>query len=117
MTELKPCPHCGKTDSVYYSPYERLVVCDIRVGGCGAAGGAGDNTEHGAIEAWNTRHERTCKPNLTERKIDANGETYRFWQAVCECGWVVGEDGVDDLSKFESLDNYCGGCGARVIEE
>lgn len=58
--------------------------------------------------------ERTCVPRIVPRTFNGDIEP-SFWQAVCDCGWVVGEDGTPNLSEFEHVDNYCGGCGARVV--
>jgi Lar family restriction alleviation protein len=63
--ELKPCPHCGKLDTVWVgnrnkisgtkSDGQRIAVnCNRQIGGCGATGGYFD-TEKEAVEAWNRR--------------------------------------------------------------
>lgn len=72
MTELKPCPFCGKTETLtvthcieaecckhYEKCYESsrpwlAVVCDARTGGCGSGSGFAP-TEKEAIEKWNAR--------------------------------------------------------------
>lgn len=68
------------------------------------------------VSEWNTRYERTCAPHVVARTFtgDVNPS---FWQAVCDCGWIVGEDGTPNLIEFEHIDNYCGGCGAKVVVE
>ena len=53
---LKPCPFCGKEESVYMQKEGRdyAVVCDFNWGGCGACGGYRETTKD-AAEAWNNR--------------------------------------------------------------
>lgn len=67
-------------------------------------------------ESWNTRAERTCIPHVEPRALTVDTEP-SFYQAICECGWIVGEDGTSNLSEFEHVDSYCGCCGARVVVE
>lgn len=58
MTELKPCPFCGKTPVLSGDKKIRWIVCpsDSPCSGSGMAMGiAADDVERG-IEAWNTRH-------------------------------------------------------------
>lgn len=47
---------------------------------------------HEAIEAWNTRAERTCK--------NRGGH-----MGCSECGWYLNENA-----------RYCDGCGAKVVD-
>ena len=66
--ELKPCPFCGKKDTLIitydFSNHKtsRQVVCDWNRGGCGGSSGwreccdDNDRTKE-AIEAWNTRYQ------------------------------------------------------------
>ena len=72
MSELKPCPFCGKlmsvscmsaaqidlldADDIYYdvAASRFAVVCSVNLEGCGATGGY-HGTVEGAIEAWNRR--------------------------------------------------------------
>ena len=62
MTELKPCPFCGKKVSVilYWegriNGYQYQVVCDVYENGCGASGRYCDTVEE-AKEVWNRRAE------------------------------------------------------------
>ena len=95
MNDLKPCPFCGES---------RAFVEDIETAqglkwyvfcyACGATGGY-KVTPAKAIEAWNSRAERTCyaKPHLN-LTIDCS-----------ECG------GRLDLQVRAF---YCPTCGARV---
>lgn len=96
MGELKPCPFCGgeaKTVTDYY-------FWNTRCANCGATGWQ-CCTEAEAIEAWNTRHERTC------RSVDYVDPGY--WFVCSECDF-----GRGDLLH---IPNFCPNCGARVKEE
>ena len=72
QNELKQCPFCGGKYTVNLSDCSEcfscvdephcdgcnwkkyLIVCNVNLGGCGAASGLCDTTEK-AIEAWNRR--------------------------------------------------------------
>ena len=57
QNELKLCPFCGGKYTVNLSDYswkKYLIVCNVNLGGCGAASGLYD-TEEKAIQAWNRR--------------------------------------------------------------
>jgi len=54
--QLKPCPFCGETESLYIEHMEGTVIhptyrvyCDY----CGASAGWTDRGDH--VEEWNTR--------------------------------------------------------------
>lgn len=61
------------------------------------------DTEAEAIEAWNTRAERTCHDFGGEE--GANAEGYDF--GCSACGFVCDQPEP----------NYCPNCGARIVEE
>ena len=84
--ELKPCPFCGGKAELKNDLQDRVVCTDCR------ANGPYFLTSNDAIEAWNTRAERTCK----------NRGSYK---GCSECGWYLNDN-----------DRYCGGCGAKVVE-
>lgn len=99
--ELKPCPFCGG----------EAIDCEIETGnwriGCNNARCRGDwfaskfyPTKSAAIEAWNTRAERTCR-------IKEDDDTGCFL-TCSECGAIQPE---------EWTVYYCWCCGARVVEE
>ena len=95
MTELKPCPFCGgEADIVVYGATgEHTIECLT----CGAEG-ATEYDKAEAIEAWNTRAERTCS------RVVIDG-----WLWNCsECGY---------RSDTGHLYNYCPNCGARVVSD
>lgn len=84
VTALEPCPFCGKD--------ERLAVVRVMHGlewwgvecNCNASGPQGD-TEAGAIEAWNTRHNTRPLPDQ-EAVIDRLIKAAR----MCEAGAKLG---------------------------
>ena len=106
MSELKPCPL--PTAGVVHNPKvvtalgESWVLCT-----CGASGpmfsdvdGSG---EQKAIEAWNTRAERTCV--LEDIPYEPGA-----WEGVrCSSCKVTDED--TDLTG-----NYCPNCGTRLVK-
>ena len=126
MSDLKPCPHCGKTETLefatrreeedcprfedceakeckrgacdYFDTWDS-VVCSVSSGGCGASGGYASCPAK-AAEKWNRRAERTCKRVLFEPT----------GVLVCsECGAGMPKQ----LDKYCYL-HYCPNCGARV---
>ena len=107
--KLRECPFCGggaKAKESLRSFTSELwemyvyVVCKK----CGATVEGADKAE--AIEAWNTRHERTCR-----------NEFDRCFAFECsECG--VNVEGGDMLghNSSEGAFNFCPNCGAKVVE-
>ena len=92
MSELKPCPFCGgeavvTLAGVSCTKCPGTVVVDFNA------------TDQDAINAWNTRAERTCKQNrlfnLVSRGCD--GEYYQWHD--------------------KEMPNYCPNCGAKVVEQ
>ena len=103
MSELKPCPFCGgeaRYTNLGCCVYIRCDACDFSM--------PTQRTEAEAIEAWNTRHERTCIV------LEEFGDDY-----VCNaCGEVL-RSGYDDPFEAIPLERfkYCFGCGAKVVGE
>lgn len=112
MNELKPCPFCGVEaevvwlDSVYIHGFvarcanaECIIVAETDI----------YPTEAEAVEAWNTRAERTCR-------IEKIGDE---WHCSC-CGEMVGcDDPWCELfinGNAVELWNHCPNCGAKVTE-
>lgn len=141
MKDLKLCPFCGNEvdnhkDDCYFRLYS-VAFADSLV--LGKAGMHVHVSARELNEAWNTRAElpmahmsispsiemlkehgvvvdRACVPHVEPKTFTGDTEP-SFYQAVCDCGWVVGEDGTSNLLEFEHVDNYCGGCGAKVVVE
>ena len=89
-TALKPCPFCGGEAISRGSDYDGYwVTCR----GC-MAFPFKKNTRERAIEAWNTRAERTCK---------------RFWTGA----EMICSSCAHQLNNGTA--NYCPNCGAKVI--
>lgn len=121
MSELKPCPFCGgeadfATSLTQMGGYTAGVMCmkcfartDLMYAD------DKDDAKVMAAACWNTRAERTCVPHVEPKTFTGDTEP-SFYQAICDCGWIVGEDGTPNLSEFEHVDNYCAGCGARITE-
>lgn len=107
MAELIPCPFCGGKPSIrrdefgfYENPYMFTHTCkgrkpQLNIFSCGYA------TKQEAIEAWNTRHERTCT------KVDGRMKYGVRIPKCSECGYSLGD------KRY----NYCPNCGAKVVQE
>lgn len=118
MTEnLKPCPFCGGEAklSTYYDFYK--VHCnsddcwaEVSIGDAYNGVGKWYGSVAEAVDAWNTRAERTC--HFEERHGD--------WYCT-NCDEMVGT--FDPLSELFIDGNaikewcYCPNCGAKVVEE
>lgn len=110
MDELKPCPFCGGEAEILTA--ESMHGGNLYGVMCDCCAGRADvyDTEAEAIEAWNTRAERTCR--MTDR-----GE-------CSECGayivraWTEVHDFNGDMKRIDLRShNYCSNCGARVVSE
>lgn len=93
--ELKPCPFCGGK-AVAPSEMYHHVSCSK----CGATG-ANWAEYDSAIEAWNTRHEPTCKMQRVKR--DKYLDEF-------ECQTCYGHTWVPVFARPE----YCCHCRAKV---
>ena len=93
--KLLNCPFCGGDAEI--TKWHEGYFVECREQRCGGTIGA-YKTEEEAIEAWNTRAERTCTI------LKGEGEYSEF---SLSCGHYV--DGARP--------NYCPSCGARVISE
>lgn len=95
MSELKPCPFCGgEAELTGFDAPEFWVWCP----NCKASTDA-HTCKGGAIDAWNTRAERTCKREKHGTKMDGSPKL-----RCSLCGYGIGD------KRW----NYCPNCGARV---
>jgi len=117
--DLKPCPFCGgeaimqpngPQDHGYHGTQ---ILCDnfsvnghTRDNPCPMAPLIGYfSSPESAVDAWNTRAERTCK--ATYEDVDARVYRGKMRFYTCECGNVFVSDQV----------NYCSGCGCKIRKE
>lgn len=119
MTELKPCPFCGgeaELRSEYSSDSGYWFRVDCNNKGCmgltkrpswdQVCSTGWRDIEQEAIEAWNTRAERTCKP-----EIENHGDLI-LTRYPC-CGYELK---VYRYSPYpEEAFNNCPNCGAKVV--
>ena len=99
MSDIKPCPFCGgKAEIRFGGPYS-IVRCS----GCGVKTDPFISDED-AIDAWNTRAERTCHWEWSE--FGNEPDTWEGWNCSI-CG-----DMGDELSE---IPDYCPSCGAKVM--
>lgn len=107
MSELLPCPFCGGENietsykDTFSGDFRRGVYCADCCGGIYPYYG----TEAEAVEAWNTRAERTCE-------IVRVGNT-RDVRKCSACNKLMHFDHPLDRDCL----NYCPNCGCMVIDE
>lgn len=97
MSELLPCPFCGGEARVERDSFSGSFYVGCLNDECLGFSGLGwiYKKEEEAIEAWNTRVERTCHAVFD----DSN-----WYKWICsECGQPI-----------DRADNYCFSCGAKV---
>lgn len=107
--ELKPCPFCGSEAKLFTARGKcnqivRCLECNVSPGY--------RQTKKEAIEAWNTRAERTCH----NKSRFAPGGT-RFICSACDFGsdWDMWNE--DYGVPMDFWFDYCPICGAKVVEE
>lgn len=108
MTELKPCPFCGGEAELrdFGDKRNPYIFCD---GPCSFVMD-GDTVEE-AIEAWNTRAEKTCEYDYFQGAKEAH------WGSAVECqGYHVLKCGHRVPGDYFERPNHCCVCGAKVVE-
>lgn len=116
MSELKPCPFCGGeahvVEGMYNSYQEGYAVrcrhCALTLGASGRLGECYEwsccyENEAEAIEAWNTRAERTCH---------GESDLSEWVCSECQCWIPLGL--TPENIKHASEWRYCPHCGAKV---
>lgn len=112
---LLPCPFCGgEAEFETYGGTACAVTC--RKCRCGTSTVRLDDGER-AVEAWNRRERRTCRPVVADDGAGA-------WGVYCsECGYrFAGPHGKREVSEHmaarrDIMPRYCPYCGARVVDE
>lgn len=110
-SELKLCPFCGTAPGISKSPLTGYwwVSCDNDACNIQPATFGMDSLNN-AVEAWNTRAERTCRNVYDE---DGLGNCFNGF-TCSECGGTV-ED--YEGYKVRGIWNYCPYCRAKVVSE
>ena len=102
---LEPCPFCGGEAECH--AWWSATISGKYATFCTECGSGTDyyNTEAEAIEAWNTRAERTCHCTTDDSA----------WCFACsECGKTFPRSDLHFTHNHGEI-NYCPNCGRRVI--
>lgn len=112
MSELLPCPFCGSKSDVHvkvsvYSEFNSPIRHSFE-GECLHCGATSRKcpTKEEAIEAWNTRVERTCHFDQTDEIPTISG-MIRVWECS-DCG--------RECEELNGVYEYCPHCKAKVVE-
>lgn len=121
--KLLPCPFCGEVYVVHDEGHVKVTETarsGPRFGvNCYRCGGRIQffKFKEQAIEAWNTRAERTCKDTTSEEHTQA------FTCSECGC-WVAydeyWETGIYVQGEGQAVHihpHYCPNCGAKVVKK
>lgn len=117
MSELLPCPYHKEAinPDLESWPLEDGWCASIVCQDCGCIKyGTGDTREQAiaeAVDQWNTRYERTCRPIWKQSKQQGR------LMDTCECSECGGC--LDDLTRGYNAGffPYCPLCGAKVVDE
>lgn len=101
--ELKPCPFCGGEAAIYEPITTRFWFVRCSNGDTCSTCGPDRGTRSEAIEAWNTRAERTCK-------IDGTYDDEFGIYDHLSCGHVA-------MRQWPEKTNYCPNCGRKVVND
>lgn len=127
MTELKPCPCCGPKAFIAPSTtrYTQggVYSCSAELRGyeCGLSIARSAATEkvalNKAIEAWNTRAERTCEIARVETGEPAE---YDCDEVLWHCASCHEEVAIyaynENGDTWADKPAFCPNCGAKVVE-
>ena len=108
MSDLKPCPFCGgEANVIDHHNDDGSVSVGCNNDTCLGFSGLGwlYKTEAGAIAAWNSRAERTCK-------MEYSGGVHEFLSLDT---WTCSECGCEMYDVAEP--RYCPNCGCKVVGE
>lgn len=119
---LKPCPFCGGEARLIEAEIGMFEdgyavycdgTCDVKMGVGGRLGEAYKwtptfRTEAEAIEAWNTRAERTCHVESMHGYTDHFASTRYSVELSCHT--------LEDWPDREPPE-YCPWCGAKVVKD
>lgn len=102
MSELKPCPFCGGEARLVLS--RRMVACYK----CCSSTKYADSMQE-AIEAWNTRAERTC--HLELNSFDDCRGTQHDYLGCSKC-----EEFISTTDSYGPHDGpfFCSNCGCEI---
>ena len=115
MNELKPCPFCGGEAIIMQENnwWVACTDCTAEIGFDGMTDTSGCfghyNTEAEAIEAWNTRAERTCHalPQISDTVCVVKRDGMEI-----ECGyWTCSECRCENFAGAK----FCMECGAKMV--
>lgn len=111
--ELKPCPFCGGGTHYYApAPIDHHIQCEK----CFAETG-GFFSKEAAIEAWNTRAERTCEIARVETGEPAE---YDCDEVLWHCESCHEEVAIyaynENGDTWADKPAFCPNCGAKVVE-
>lgn len=107
--ELKPCPFCGEQPKLTDCAYDALTIIECE--SCKKTRDRVVRFEYAlhdqAIEAWNTRAERTVK--VVEQV--STGYHLEDDKVRLSCGHIV------NGRLPRTIPTYCDTCGAKVVSE
>lgn len=108
--DLKPCPFCGSpAELLHTKAWDYFVRCTDK--GCAARTRQHHENDVGAVDAWNTRTERTCRfIDDSDGEFPPKCSACGYEPSIYECSWL-GDGG------YEYEGNYCPECGAKVVDE
>ena len=111
-TKLLPCPFCGgEAEMLTAESMNGGYLFGIMCNDCRSRGDVYD-TEAEAIEAWNSRAERTCEYVIEDNMNESEGMG-DVWFRCTNCGACYDYYADDWLLKM----SHCPNCGAKVVDK